>query len=205
MGGRGAGSAGGAGGASGRTQSAHMDEWGQPPPLGVQMAEHTGSTLAEGNKMAAATQKYSGIYYKQMREAAYNDDKNSPYYEDAMAIEAMIDRAPKWAGGEIYRGINVDANTLAAFQEGAEIDMRGMSSWSTNASTADDFAYHGGAKGNPVVFRAAGTKKGTSITNVSIYGKGEGEVLVSTKAKWKIKKVSQGSDGVTYIDVDELP
>ncbi len=205
MGGRGAGSAGGAGGASGRTQSEHMGIWYPPPPLGDRMAEYTGATPEEGDKMVRATEKYSGSYYGEMREAAYKGDKNSPYYEDAMAVERMIERAPKWAGGEIYRGMNVDANTLASFQEGAEIDMRGMSSWSSKAATADMFAHHGGSGGNPVVFRASGTKKGTSITHVSVYGEGEGEVLVSGKAKWRVKKVTQGSDGVTYVDVDELP
>lgn len=206
MGGRGSGSASSKAGAGGRVQTEHMERWNPPPSLAQQLGDYTGQTgTTELSRQVSALKEYSGSYYHEIREAQYRGEKGTAYAKDAEAIETMIEKSPKWKGGELYRGIKVNNEDLAQFQKGAVIDMRGMSSWSSDTKIANSFSntYSSGTR-TGVIFRTKGTNKGTSITHLSTYGKMEKEILVSGKATWTITKVTK-SGGKIYVDVVENP
>lgn len=194
FGGRGASSA--SSGGSGKTQKEHMDKWHEPPSKAVQLMNYLGITPEEAIAEANAVDAWSGIEYGDIRKAQYTGETGTWAAKQAEAIEKFIQQSPKWAGGELYRGINLwQKDALAQLKPGAVIDMRGMSSWSTSETVAKNFA------GN-VIFKTSGTKKGTSITHLSKFGLSEKEVLISGKATWKIQKVEQ-SGNYTVVTVKE--
>lgn len=184
-----------------RTQTEHMEQWHEPPPRGVQLANANGISIEDGYNQADAVRSYTGAGYRNIREAQYNNNTSSPYYQEAQFIEDFIAQSPVWAGGELYRGMSLPNEALANIVVGGRIDMRGMSSWTSDTTTAEAFSTHG-LGNNKVIFRTKGTKKGASITHLSHFGKGESEVLVSGKATWTVKAISH-SRGKTYIDVEE--
>ena len=123
-------------------------------------------------------------------------------------IEKYIDKSPKWDGGEIYRGIGVDEDTAHRMLDdiafsGKPFDMKGTSSWSSDKSVADDFANWNGADVT-IVFKAPGTKKGTSIDHISDFS--QSEVLVSKDARWDVKRINGSiDDGYLEIEMEERP
>lgn len=106
--------------------------------------------------MAVSINKYSGSYYDDIRASSRGD--NDDYKHEADMCEEFIKASPKWAGGKLYRGIKVyDKGTADAILKKVAkkqpIDMRGVSSWSSKKSVADDFS--GGS--HPIVFVTNGT------------------------------------------------
>lgn len=123
-------------------------------------------------------------------------------------VERFIDKSPKWEGGEIYRGIGVsedDANKILddiSFSM-KPFDMKGTSSWTSDKSIADDFSVWNGAD-VAIVFKAPGTKQGTSIDHISEFS--QSEVLVSKNARWDVKKINGSvDDGYLEIELEERP
>lgn len=123
-------------------------------------------------------------------------------------VERFIDKSPKWDGGEIYRGIGVsedDANKILddiAFSM-KPFDMKGTSSWTSDKAIADDFSEWNGAD-VAIVFKAPGTKQGTSIDHISDFS--QSEVLVSKNARWDVKKINGSiDDGYLEIELKERP
>lgn len=196
---------GGRGGASrsrnnGGLQRTHMKRLGTPPPREQQVAAQLNVSESEARSMIQAVESYSGSGYGSIRRAQYNNEVGTTAYEKAEQIESYIEKSPKWGGGELYRGINVSSSVADQLEAGAVIDMRGMSSWSTSRSVADDFA-SGGQQ--CVIFKSAKTNKGASITHLSHFGTSEQEVLVSGKATWTIQSVSYDSSGTKIVTVKE--
>ena len=172
-----------------------MGKWYEPPSKADQLRDYLGITPGEADAEAYAVDAWSGSSYGDIRKAAYEGETGTWAAKQAEAIENFIQQSPKWAGGELYRGISLAPEAVAQLKQGAVIDMRGMSSWSTSKTVAENFA------GN-VIFKTPGTKKGTSITHLSQFGLGEKEVLISGKATWKIQKVEQ-SGNYTVVTVKE--
>ena len=200
FGGRGASSASGKSGMPRRTQTDHMDEWNPPPDIAEQLAKANGISIDEAREQAIALADYSGSDYRAIRKAQYEGLTDWDEYAKAQAIENFIAQSPVWAGGELYRGVKLDAASVNHLKVGGRIDMKGMSSWSSDEITANSFS--NSSTKERVIFRTKGTKQGTSITHLSSFGKGESEVLISGKATWTIKKITK-SGGRTYIDVEE--
>jgi len=124
-------------------------------------------------------------------------------------VEKFIKESPKWGGGEIYRGISLsEADThklLDQINAGEPVDMKGTSSWSSDRDIADDFGQMT-AMGDDVtiIFKAPGTKKGTSIDHISEFS--QSEVLVSKDARWDVNKIEGGiNDGYLEITLEERP
>lgn len=153
----------------------------------------------KAKEMAVSINKYSGSYYDDIRASSRGD--NDHYKHEADMCEEFIKASPKWSGGKIYRGIKVyDSGTrdsiLANVAQGKPIDMRGVSSWSSKKSVADDFS--GGS--HPIVFVSNGTStnKGTSIKHLSNF-KNEDEVLMSKDMVFKPTKMRKAKNGTIYI------
>ena len=124
-------------------------------------------------------------------------------------VEKFIKESPKWEGGEIYRGISLKPEDthklLDQISSGEPLDMKGTSSWSSDRETADDFSTMT-AMGDdiPIIFKAPGTKKGTSIDHISEFS--QAEVLVSKDARWNVKRINGSvEDGYLEIELEERP
>lgn len=120
-------------------------------------------------------------------------------------IEEFISKAPNWNGGTIYRGVSLSDNELSGILSGKPFDMGGTKSWSSNRGVASEFADSNafGSKTNKVLFRASGTKKGTSVKFMEDPFFPSDEVLVSKDVRYI--PIQSTKSGDTYIiDLAEL-
>lgn len=154
----------------------------------------TGVDKATAKKMVESVKAYSGSYYDDIR--SYQANGKPPSAKDkADAIEDFIAKSPKWDGGPLYRGIDIDKNTaeaiIAGIKSGKAISQNGMSSWSTKKDVAESFAHtYGGSYNASIIFKTSSAKSGTSIKHLSKFPN-EAEVIVSSKATWKATKVTE--------------
>lgn len=133
--------------------------------------------------------------------------------EEAKAMEANVEKfikdSPKWGGDEIYRGISLKPDDthklLDKINSGEPLDMKGTSSWSSDRETADDFGQMTAMDDDvTIIFKAPGTKKGTSIDHISEFS--QSEVLVSKDARWDVKTINGSvEDGYLEIELEERP
>lgn len=122
----------------------------------------------------------------------------------ADALEEAINEHPS-VKGTIYRGINTKEELK--LKKGAEIDMGGLSSFTSDRSVADDFSRYGGTGGGKYkyVFRAQNVSG-----SMDMAGSGyaslphEKEVLVSGKSSFKVKKITKDKkNGQIIVDIEE--
>ena len=182
-------------------QSNHP-EWTVPPDYSTHLQQEMGIDKATADRYVDGMEAFLGTNSWELRQAIYNNDTKSEYYENAVAVEDFIKNSPKWAGGTVYRGIGVPEDfDLSQYKKGAVIDMMGMSSWSSSISVANNFSA-GNKKKVIFVNNSKKSKNGTSVKRLSNY-KMEQEVLFSNKARWKVD--SQETVGnKTYVYVHEV-
>lgn len=146
---------------------------------------------SEANEMWESTLAYSGSAYGDIR-AAYNDPDNASAesLKQLQQVDDFIAGSPKF-DGPTYRGINVDSATLASFTPGAEIDMQGPSSWSSDQTQASTFLR---GEGSQVMFELPETRKSASITHVSNHP-GEREVLAPSSARYVVESITEKKTG----------
>jgi hypothetical protein len=162
-----------------------------------------GVSKEESKRMIDGIRKFSDGYYSEIR-AASTGVKNG-FEDKAKACDEFIEKSPKWAGGQLYRGVSVTDNELNDMlknvADGKPIDMRGVSSFSSKESIAQDFSDMNisSKRPNEVIFVTNGksTNYGTSIKHISGLPH-ENEVLVSAKAVFTPTKVEK-KGGYTYI------
>lgn len=203
MGGRGGGSGRGGGAAAARRdreKTGHLasDYVGQLQGIEMLMKE-TGLSSAEAEKTYFALASYFGSGYTSIRTG---------HPPSALEKAKLIDNALKKARaykGEIYRGIHLDESTYSEWsknlQKGATIDMKGISSWSSNHKVAESFAQSN--YGKSVVFKLKSTNHAVPVQHLSSFGKGEAEVLAPSFVKYKVSSfVKQGN--ITYVNLSEV-
>lgn len=119
--------------------------------------------------------------------------------------EEYIKVAPRWNGGETYRGVTLSDKELSSYTVGSTLDMGGMSSWSSKKSVASDFANRNATyeRPNSVMFHCDTQSKGTGIRHMSVIEL-EDEVLCSKDAKYQVLKVETQDDGITHIFLKEV-
>lgn len=167
----------------------------------------------EAKDMVREISAYADGYAYEMRHWQQTGETAELTQDEAKAMEANVEKfikeSPKWGGGEIYRGISLnEADThklLDQINAGEPLDMKGTSSWSSDRETADDFSTMT-AMGDdiPIIFKAPGTKKGTSIDHISEFS--QAEVLVSKDARWNVKRINGSvEDGYLEIELEERP
>ena len=198
--------AGGSGGST-ETQSPEPASGGHKPYMeGQELVDYTKKQLGvseqEAKDMIKEVSGYTEGYATDMRSwQQYGDgyvlDTISPKEAKTMSeqVEKFIEKAPKWDGGEIYRGIGISEDEAHRMLDDIAFsmkpfDMKGTSSWTSDKSIADDFSEWNGAD-VAVIFKAPGTKKGTSIDHISEFS--QSEVLVSK------------DDGYLVIELEERP
>ncbi len=159
-----------------------------------------------------AVDAYSDELYLEIRayqrgESVSDEQKVSRFSED---IEEYIKKAPRWNGGETYRGIGLSDDDLSKYTLGSVHDMGGVSSWSSEEEIARQFAdhYHGEEVGmdNAVILHSKTQNKGTAIRHLSKYPgeKGENEVIVSKESRYKVIDKKMDGDGRTHIYMEEV-
>jgi hypothetical protein len=126
------------------------------------------------------------------------------YKNDADAIEVFIYESPR-VKEPLYRGITVDDKTLEQFKVGEVINQQGISSWTKDQKTADNFGRITEKTPNKVVFvEKEGTEAGRDITDISLAkGYDKNEVIQSAYTEQEIIEVKE-ENGIIYIYVKEV-
>ncbi len=199
---------GGGGGSGGQTQHrAPVAGW-SAQVAAVQADVYAGSgreiSPEQAGHMLYGIQSYSGTGYQKIRYA-YQNPGADPRNDAAMrAVDDYLHSAPKWHGGTIYRGINVDRATAEKLMSGEPVDMLGPSSWSSDLGVAEDFA--DGYKEVKVIFVLPENKSGASITHIGSLGATESEVTAPSGVKYavdKVERVKRPAGEFIYIHVHE--
>lgn len=145
-------------------------------------------TQEKAEKIQDAMDFYTSSGYKEVRNKNSNWDKA---INARTELETFISKAPSYDGA-IYRGTPLDELREPKFREklkvGAEIDMEGISSWSSKEKVAVDFATR---KDLPtsVLYVCNNNKTGVGIQHLSLNNT-ESEVLQSSASKFIIKNVT---------------
>lgn len=179
------------------------------PKNAEETAKYIGSTVQEAKDMFDAVQDFTGSAYSGIRRTQRGEkasdipELQKKYDSEAKRIEGYIERAPKWGGGVTYRGMSLPASAVKGLKVGGTFDVNlGTASWSTQESTARNFAKSSSGD-KPVVFVSQTQSKGTSIKHISNFTK-ENEVLVSKNAKYTITNIStKPGSPYTYVYVKE--
>jgi len=119
-------------------------------------------------------------------QSKYTYVRNTPGSIEAQRIEAFIKDSPSWKG-KLYRGVKADASQLNV---GDVIDMRGISSWTSEERIAQKFAYVTEKDKYGIIFELSGeVNHTTSIAHLARFGS-EQEVIMSGQATMKVKSIS---------------
>ena len=118
----------------------------------------------------------------------------------ATNCEKLIDKAPKWNGGELTRGYyDMPDDVIAALTTpNSLINLNlGTASWTTDPSVSEGFSHHGDGTGHRFIAHCTGERRGTSIRNLSAFDF-EDEVLCSAKEGFEFVRMETASDGAIH-------
>lgn len=148
----------------------------------------------EATRIHNSVRYYTSDGYRAVRNI--NNKSDSATY-GRINLETLISRSPSY-DGMIYRGIQLEndigENFVSQLVKGAEIDMKGISSWSSNANKAKDFAMKNYNK-TSVIFETKNVT-GIGIEHLSVVVS-ENEVLHSGNTKFIIDSVVESFDKAT--------
>lgn len=147
--------------------------------------------------------RYSAIRAFQQGQSVENQEEISKISRD---IEDYIKKAPRWNGGETFRGVGLSDKELQKFTVNSEHNMKGVSSWSNEITIAEDFANEYKSYGYAVIFHSPTQNKGTAIRHLSKYpgSSGENEVLASKESKYKVLKREPDAHNRIHIYLEEI-
>lgn len=177
------------------------------------IARETRSSASRAQDYYTAISGYKGADFDAMRAVQngngdqYLDSYRQKMEKQAADAEEYLSKAPRWNGGTTYRGIMLhsgDAHDV--FKTGEVIDMKGMSSWSTDRSLSEGFGEieARSTSKRSVLFINDGQTSGASIDHFSVggyhsvFGDSQHEVLCSSKARFEI---TQTIDHGNYLEV----
>lgn len=164
-----------------------------------QIQQDIGVDMKTAQQTYEAFDDYTTNMYKEIRDI--NNTKEWAV-RDRELIENYIAKAPPF-DGEIYRGIRFKAaegyNYIQSLKKDAIIDMKGISSWSSDEKRAKSFAGKG-AYSYQIVFKTK-NENGVGIKHLSTHDQ-EDEVITSSKQLYKVNNVKKS--GKYYIvDLEE--
>ena len=121
----------------------------------------------------------------------YSEMKNNPFLEEVISLSSK-----KFNGEKLYRGLDLDNETLAALNVGSEFKPQGLNSWSTNMVSSLEFAYE---NNNPVLVmdKTKGERQAVSIKAFSSRTF-EDEILYSGKVSFRV--VNRSEQTIEYKD-----
>jgi hypothetical protein len=198
---------------------ATVQDFTAPRTLGNGTHEGTPKNAQEYSDMMAKKGQKIGIQdaegviesVKEWSENAYEireDQKNGRSSKDADNLDLFIKQSTPFPG-EISRGLKFDSeeelNKFVKGEDGILGNQNAHASWTSNYEKAKDFAgmnLSSVKKTYPVIVKAP-NKSGVSIRNLSTFGQGEDEVVVSKNTRHKIKSVRKEGD-LTIIETEEI-
>lgn len=172
---------------NGRVRDDRMKEFNEAAFKSI--VEETGYSEQDAKKFHENLLDFFGGDYKAFADGSHKDEEEN--------INAGLERMKAY-DGEIYRGMVFEdwqEDLFSKFMDcnvGDEIEMRTISSWSSNKSVADEFAKMTSVlQKNSVVLVCKNNKSGVGVQHISKFAKKEAEVLAPSTAKWRLtgKKV----------------
>lgn len=161
-----------------------------------QIQKFTGFTESEAEQAYNAIKHYTRAGFRAIR------DGRAP--KEERIIEQFIEKHPKYSG-KIWRGIAVNneeilKNYYAALKSEIQIDMQGISSWSSAESIANEFTDN--REGEIKIIFELENQSGVGIDHLSEW-QGEEEVLQSGKIRYKVKDIKL-NNGKYKIKLEEV-
>jgi hypothetical protein len=156
-------------------------------------------STAKAHEYVDAIRGFIGSDYMEMRRASQGEGKGT-HNKLAKDFDEFLNKSPKYKG-EVHRGVRVPKEMADGFTSGAEITMKGMSSWSSDKKIADKFAASGGEgdTGHAVIFHVT-NKSGASVTHLAAmpYQK---EIVAPSSAKYKVlRREEKGKNTHVYLE-----
>lgn len=185
-----------------KTQDEHLDKWTEPPALAEQMKGFLNVSEKEAKTLTVALSSWADGSYRKIREAQFKNNLSSKHFITAMLLESYIEKAPKWSGKPIYRGLKLTQSQIDKYKVGGVFNMRGVSSWTSQKGVAEFFANRDKKPNEKevILINKNGTTQGASITHMAKYKK-QYEVLVSYKAKHIItEKYNSGKHTIIVVE-----
>lgn len=148
---------------------------------------------------------------------SYHGHTKAEIKERAESVERFIACAPKWKGGDTFRGMSLSNEELEALikdMKDGQGDMLGTASWSSLQKVSQGFAsrhlgefdVNGNEKTVRVLLKAKSHKRATPIMHLSEFSH-EAEILSSQYERWKFVKMTKkiiNGDEFTIIEVEPV-
>lgn len=156
-------------------------------------------------KTAKTVKKYMDEYFGD----DYSEFVDGNRQKEVKVIDEALSRMGAY-DGEIFRGLEFGSGKRGQefadrLKVGGEIEMKSISSWSSERWVANKFAGVGNDSYYSVVFVCKENKTGVGVQHISEFGKDEAEVLSPSGTKWKITNVSQTDKTRTNIMGNKVP
>lgn len=147
---------------------------------------------------------------------SYHGHTKAEIKERAESVERFIACAPKWKGGDTFRGMSLSDDELEALikdMKAGQGDMLGTASWSSLEKVSRGFASrhlgefdaNGNEKTIRVLLKTKTHKRATPIMHLSEFSH-EAEVLSSQYERWKFVKMTKKIiDGVEFTVLEVEP
>ncbi len=158
-------------------------------------------------KMTDSVMAFTDDYYTDIRSFQRGEfsEANDEIREIAANIETYIKKAPRWNGGETFRGCTISDDELSTYQVGALKTMGGTSSWSNVENISIDFAKHNVSyeRPNKIVYHCDTQLKGTGIKHMSVFEE-EHEVICSKESIYEILKIETDNNDNIHVYLKEV-
>ena len=156
-------------------------------------------------KTAKTVKKYMDEYFGE----DYSEFVDGNRQKEVKVIDEALSRMGAY-DGEIFRGLEFGSGKRGQefadrVKVGGEIEMKSISSWSSERWVADKFAGVGNDSYYSVVFVCKDNKTGVGVQHISEFGKDEAEVLSPSGTRWKITNISQKDKTRTNIMGNKVP
>ncbi len=177
-----------------------------------EQADKSNSTSIE--EVKDAFDRFTSDKYKEIRKAQMGERITYKKLDLATKQKVEVDVTEKYKKlgdiiekevtgheykGTLYRAIGVDEETAKSYKVGDTINQKGLSSWSTDKNSISMF---GGDGEKRVIFiENGGAKNSMDVSKISL-GKGENEVIQSSKNRQLITNV-ETKNGVLYVYVKD--
>ena len=156
-----------------------------------------------------STMGFTDMYFTSVRNYQRGEYVSPDDLADVMNIsknvEEYIRKAPRWNGGETFRGVTISDDELSRCVPGHRLNMGGTASWTNNQTVASQFAGRNEtySRPNPVVYHSETQNKGTGIQHISVF-EHENEVLCSKDSCYEVVRTEKDANGITHIYLKEV-
>lgn len=159
-----------------------------------------GVSKEEAREYNSAVNAFTDRAYKRIRQYQRGEEiedwAQGNTAERERLLEGYISAAPKWGGGQTFRGVGSHYGMVDA---GDVIDMGGTSSWSTDIGTAVSLGKT--SSHMLTVFVCDTQRKGTSTRHLSKHPS-EDEVTVSKSARYEVVSITEKYyNGISYEEI----